>query len=105
MSSSLFSSVALGDIALANRIVMAPMTRSRSPSQIPGDDVAAYYRRRAVGGVGLIITEGTYIKHPSAGDTPGVPYFWGDEAAARRRRLSLAQAAPTAAGAEKTASA
>jgi len=38
---------------------MAPMTRSKSPRGIPGPDVASYYRRRAEGGVGLIITEGT----------------------------------------------
>ncbi|WP_434064444.1 hypothetical protein [Paraburkholderia largidicola] len=53
-------------LALANRIVMAPMTRRKSPGGVPGDDVAAYYRRRAEGGVGLIITEGTTIGRPAA---------------------------------------
>ena len=57
-------------ITLANRIVMAPMTRSHSPGRVPGPDVAAYYRRRAEGGVGLIITEGTYVDHPAAGFDP-----------------------------------
>src|SRR3712207_3377647 len=55
----LFSPVALGDLQLANRIVMAPLTRMRSGSAgIPGDLVVEHYRQRA--GVGLIITEGTY---------------------------------------------
>ncbi|PKL33258.1 MAG: alkene reductase, partial [Spirochaetae bacterium HGW-Spirochaetae-10] len=54
---TLFSSYALGNIELKNRIVMAPMTRSRSPENIPGDLVATYYGQRA--GAGLIITEGT----------------------------------------------
>ena len=49
---------------------MAPMTRSFSPGGVPGEDVAAYYRRRAEGGVGLIITEGTYPPHPAAGSIP-----------------------------------
>lgn len=54
---TLFSSYPLGNIELKNRIVMAPMTRSRSPENIPGDLVATYYGQRA--GAGLIITEGT----------------------------------------------
>lgn len=53
----LFTSAHLGELALPNRIVVAPMTRARSPGQVPGADVAAYYRRRAAAGVGLIITE------------------------------------------------
>lgn len=42
------------------------MTRNFSPGGIPGDDVAGYYERRARGGVGLIVTEGIGIDHPSA---------------------------------------
>ena len=74
-------------LALKNRIVMAPMTRAKSPNGIPGDDVAAYYRRRAEGGVGLIMTEGTYIPHPGAGFTPEVPYFYGEQALAGWKRV------------------
>ena len=51
---------------LRNRIVMAPMTRQASPGGVPGADVAAYYRRRAAAEVGLIITEGIGVDHPSA---------------------------------------
>jgi 2,4-dienoyl-CoA reductase-like NADH-dependent reductase (Old Yellow Enzyme family) len=52
---------------------MSPMTRGFSPGGVPGADVAAYYRRRAEGGVGLIITEGIYIAHPSAGNDTMIP--------------------------------
>ena len=60
---------------LANRVVMAPMTRSMSPGGVPGAQVAAYYRRRAEGGVGLIITEGTTIDRPAASGDPAIPGF------------------------------
>ncbi|MER5863595.1 NADH:flavin oxidoreductase [Kitasatospora sp. NPDC002040] len=72
----------LGSLALRNRIVMAPMTREFSPGGVPGADVAEYYARRAAGGVGLIITEGTYVDHPSAGTRPAVPHFHGEDALA-----------------------
>jgi N-ethylmaleimide reductase len=42
---------------ISNRIVMAPMTRNRSPGNVPGDIVAPYYAQRAE--AGLIVTEGT----------------------------------------------
>jgi len=58
------------------------MTRSKSPGGVPGENVAAYYRRRAEGGVGLIVTEGTYVPHPGAGAYPDVPHFYGDAALA-----------------------
>lgn len=53
----LFSSYLLGNIKLKNRIVMAPMTRSRAINNIPNELMAAYYGVRAE--AGLIITEGT----------------------------------------------
>jgi 2,4-dienoyl-CoA reductase-like NADH-dependent reductase (Old Yellow Enzyme family) len=77
---ALFRPFQLKGLTLANRIVMAPMTRSHSPGGVPGADVAAYYRRRAEGGVGLIITEGTYVDHPAAGFDPNVPRFYGEQA-------------------------
>lgn len=75
-----------GQLALRNRIVMAPMTRGKSPGGIPGEAVAAYYRRRADGGVGLIITEGCYVGQ-GAGFNPDVPHFYGDAALAGWRRV------------------
>jgi 2,4-dienoyl-CoA reductase-like NADH-dependent reductase (Old Yellow Enzyme family) len=67
--------------------VMAPMTRSSSPGGVPGPEVAAYYRRRAEGGVGLIVTEGTYVPHPSAGFDPNVPHLFGQQALEGWRRV------------------
>jgi 2,4-dienoyl-CoA reductase-like NADH-dependent reductase (Old Yellow Enzyme family) len=65
-------------LALENRIVMAPMTRSQSPGGIPDAAVAAYYRRRAENHVGLIITEGTLINDPATRLPNNVPVFYGD---------------------------
>jgi 2,4-dienoyl-CoA reductase-like NADH-dependent reductase (Old Yellow Enzyme family) len=84
---ALFRPFQLQGLTLANRIVMAPMTRSHSPEGVPGADVAAYYRRRAEGEVGLIITEGTFVNHPAAGFDPNVPHFYGDRALAGWRRV------------------
>ena len=57
----LFSSLRLGNFSLKNRIAMAPLTRQMAQTDgTPTDEMVAYYARRARGGVGLIITEGTY---------------------------------------------
>jgi N-ethylmaleimide reductase len=53
----LFSTFQLGPTALENRVVMAPMTRSRATGNLPNGLMAAYYGQRA--SAGLIITEGT----------------------------------------------
>lgn len=52
----LFSPYVLGGLSLTNRVVMAPMTRSRAINNVPSDLVAEYYAQRA--DAGLIITEG-----------------------------------------------
>lgn len=52
----LFSKYTLGNIELNNRIVMAPMTRSRAAGNIPNDLMATYYEQRST--AGLLITEG-----------------------------------------------
>lgn len=70
------------NLNLPNRIVMAPMTRSFSPGHAPGEDVAAYYRRRAEGGVGLILTEGVSPNTTTATGTPNVPNIVTEEAKA-----------------------
>jgi len=84
---SLFTPFTIRDLTLSNRIVMAPMTRACSPGGVPGPDVAAYYRRRAGNGVGLIITEGTVVPHPGSSMNPGVPHFFGDDALAGWSRV------------------
>ncbi|MGW4273152.1 NADH:flavin oxidoreductase [Streptomyces seoulensis] len=71
--------ITLNGLTVPNRIAMAPMTRMFSPGGVPGEDVLSYYARRAAAGVGLIITEGTYVGHDSAGESSRVPRFHGDE--------------------------
>ena len=53
----LFEKYKMGSIELANRVVMAPLTRSRAIQNIPNDLMAEYYSTRAT--AGLLITEGT----------------------------------------------
>ena len=69
----IFSPVQLGDIALSNRIVMAPMTRDRAgPGDVPTEFMVEYYRLRA--SAGLIVTEGTQPSPTGKGywRTPGI---------------------------------
>ncbi len=59
--STLFSPLQLAGKTLPNRIAMAPLTRQRAEADgTPTDEMAAYYARRARGGCGLIVSEGTY---------------------------------------------
>ncbi|SFL90653.1 NADH:flavin oxidoreductase [Marinobacter zhejiangensis] len=83
----LFEPFELKSLTLANRVAMAPMTRNFSPNNVPGDDVVDYYRRRAEGGVGLLITEGTTVNHAAANGYPNVPAFHGTEALAGWKKV------------------
>lgn len=81
MTQALFTPFKSGNLDLKNRLVMAPMTRYFSPNGVPTSDVAAYYRRRAEGEVGLIISEGTGINRAaSLNHGPNLPRFFGDDA-------------------------
>lgn len=84
---ALFRPFTLNGLMLKNRIVMAPMTRQRSPGSVPGPDVAAYYRRRAEGGVGFIISEGASPNRPGASFDANVPAFFGPAALAGWKRV------------------
>ena len=77
--SALFTPVELGAIALKHRVVMAPLTRSRSvqPGDIPGALMEEYYTQRASDG-GLIITEATSISISGRG-WYGAPGLYTDE--------------------------
>lgn len=90
--SALFQPFTLRKLKLENRFVMAPMTRGFSPNGVPGDDVAGYYERRIVGGVGLVITEGVGVDHKAALGGSGVdgdnaPHMYGDAALAGWRKV------------------
>jgi 2,4-dienoyl-CoA reductase-like NADH-dependent reductase (Old Yellow Enzyme family) len=62
--SALLSPVALGELELANRVAVAPMSRvSTAGDGVPTGNMVAYYEAFARGGFGLIVTEGTYIDH------------------------------------------
>ncbi|WP_300676140.1 12-oxophytodienoate reductase [Nocardioides sp.] len=79
---ALFQPLTIRSLNLPNRVVMSPMTRAASPEGVPGEDVAAYYARRAAGGTGLVVTEGVAIDHASAVDASRVPRIHGDQALA-----------------------
>ncbi|MEK5163814.1 NADH:flavin oxidoreductase [Paenibacillus sp. FSL R5-0527] len=79
---ALFQPFTIGNLTLPNRIVMAPMARQFAPGGVPGPDMAAYYRRRAENGVGLIVTGGTLIDHPDTSHMENIPRFFGEAALA-----------------------
>lgn len=62
-----------------NRFCMAPMSRYFAPGGVLGEDGAEYYRRRAAGGVGTIITEGTGVAIDHAVAADNIPLFDGEE--------------------------
>ena len=75
--SQLFDPIRIGDIELATRIVMAPLTRNRAGArQVPTELMVAYYRQRAnpATGAALIVSEATQISATGQGylDTPGI---------------------------------
>ncbi len=82
---SLFDPLQAGDLFLPNRIVMAPLTRNRSPGLKPGSLSVEYYRQRA--SAGLIITEASQISPMGQGylDTPGI---YSDEQTAAWRTVT-----------------
>mgnify|MGYP005838317945 CR=1 FL=1 len=84
----LFSPFTFNGLTVPNRIVMAPMTRQFSPGEVPGENVAAYYRRRAEGGTGLIITEGTTTDHRVSTMADTIPAFHGEKALAGWKRVA-----------------
>ncbi|WP_374324974.1 alkene reductase [Azonexus sp.] len=83
---TLFDPIQIGDIALANRIVMAPLTRNRAVAgNCPGPLTVEYYRQRAT--AGLIVAEASPISPMAQGylDTPGI---WSTEQVAAWRAVT-----------------
>jgi N-ethylmaleimide reductase len=76
MKATLFSPLRAGALDLANRVVMAPLTRNRAKGTVPNALMAEYYTQRAdpVRGAGLIVSEGTPISPQGVGyaDVPGL---------------------------------
>ena len=68
----LLSPFELGRVELPNRVIMAPLTRARTPDSVPGELQATYYAQRA--DAGLIISEATNISPTARGYvyTPGI---------------------------------
>ncbi|MEV5746953.1 hypothetical protein AB0L00_03970 [Actinoallomurus sp. NPDC052308] len=79
--------VALGDLRLPNRVVMAPLTRCRATNEdlVPTGLHAAYYGQRA--GAGLIVAEGTWVSAEAIG-LPNVPGIYSERQVAAWRRVT-----------------
>ena len=86
----LFTPIQVGPMELKHRVVMAPLTRSRSvqPGSIPGDLMLEYYSQRASDG-GLIVSEGTSISI-AGGGWFGAPGLYSDEQVAGWKRITNA---------------
>src|SRR5208283_98440 len=84
----LFTPVQIGPISLKHRVVMAPLTRSRSeqPGDIPGTLMLEYYTQRASEG-GLIISEATTVSIAGRGWF-GAPGLYSDEQVAGWKRIT-----------------
>ncbi len=76
MTQKLFTPVSLGELQLKNRVVMAPMTRSRATGNVPNELMAKYYGMRA--DAGLIVTEGT-SPSPNGLGYARIPGLFNDE--------------------------
>ncbi len=77
---------------LPNRIIMSPVARAGSVNGVPGEELAAYYRKRAEGGVGTIITGSVFVRHKETLNGFGMgegttPYMWSDAALEGWRRV------------------
>ena len=86
-TSVLFQPFVSPKLSLPNRIVMAPMTRNMAPEGIPRRANAEYYARRAAGGVGLILSEGTVVNRPASRNMPHVPFVHSEKPLAGWREV------------------
>ncbi len=81
----LFQPGKIGRLAIANRIIMAPMVTHLSMNGAVTDKLIAYYAERAIGGTGLIILEAS---HPRTGGVPGRVHIWKDSFIPGLRKLT-----------------
>lgn len=86
---TLFDPIQVGSLQLANRVVMAPLTRNRAPGALPTPAMVTYYTQRAdpKNGAGLIVSEATAITHQAQGysDVPGI---WTDAQVAGWKKVT-----------------
>jgi len=82
----LFRPFTVKSLELKNRIVMSAMGQANAKDGVPDPGYPDYYRRRAEGEVGLILSGATAIPHPSAHMDLNEPHFYGEEALAGWKR-------------------
>jgi len=87
MTNQLFTPIKVGDLTLPNRVIMAPLTRSRAigGGRVPNELMVEYYVQRA--SAGLILTEATAVTPQGVGyaDTPGI---WSEEQVAGWKKVT-----------------
>lgn len=87
-TSKLFTPLELGELVLAHRVIMAPLTRFRADKDHVHHDLAAkYYEQRAETPGTLIISEATFIA-AEAGGYDNVPGIWSDAQIAGWKKVS-----------------
>ncbi|KAJ7113935.1 hypothetical protein C8R44DRAFT_630552 [Mycena epipterygia] len=73
--STLFTPLNVGSVTIPNRVGMSALTRNRALHTVPNDIMRKYYEQRAVGGAGLIVSEGTLITRQGT-EWPDAPGIW-----------------------------
>ncbi|KAL5492855.1 hypothetical protein ACEPAI_4303 [Sanghuangporus weigelae] len=86
--SHILSPVTLGSVPLRNRVIMSALTRDRSaPTNVPNELNLEYYKQRAKGGAGLIISEGTLVSQQGT-EWPNAPGIWSKEHVTAWRKIT-----------------
>jgi 2,4-dienoyl-CoA reductase-like NADH-dependent reductase (Old Yellow Enzyme family) len=83
---ALFRPFTVKTLTMKNRVVMSAMGQANAKNGVPDPAYPAYYRRRAEGEVGLVVSGATAIPHPSAHMDLNEPHFHGDEPLAGWKR-------------------
>ena len=86
----LFQPLRVGDVNLAHRVVLAPLTRCRANNKHVHTDIAVtYYAQRASAPGTLLITEATYVAPYAGHYSPHIPGVWSDEQVTAWRKVSV----------------
>ncbi|KAJ7184304.1 flavoprotein NADH-dependent oxidoreductase [Mycena filopes] len=84
---SLFTPFKLGSTTISNRIGMSALTRNRSTETVPNEVMKRYYVERALGGAGLIVSEGTLITRQST-EWQAAPGIWNEAQVAGWKKIT-----------------